>query len=92
MIITALGIALIARSFVLIAALSPLRLRDDLDINIHLICLGLALACVPVFDMTIRNALAAAFIADVFVHLRELLDLLSDLCKTLILTRGQRRR
>lgn len=91
MLITALVIALLLRTYMLVAVYAPVRLRDSVDTVMHGLAIALALLAVPVLDVSIRTALAAAFVADFAVHLREFLDVVGDLCKTLILSRERRR-
>lgn len=90
-ILAALAVALVGRSYVHLAAWSLVP-RDSSDTVLHVLCVVLAVPAHWAFHISIWSCLGVAFLADAMLQVRELLVLLTDLCKTAVLVRAQQRR
>lgn len=90
--IAALAVAFIVRTYVHVTVFFKIPLRDPNDLVLHVLSGVLSCAAIRPLKITWDEALAAAIIADSVVQLRELLSMLADVCKTHVLTFRARRR
>ena len=93
-IVFTLAIAACLWTYVHISTWFPGRIRDGADTILFLLAMTLSFLPLSRFigHFTVVERLGAAFLADVMISLRGLLDVLFDVCKVKALTGQQRHR
>lgn len=92
MLVAAVAISAIQLALIFLGTFEWTRLNRLDEFRLFLISLVLAGAWAAVYDRTYIEALAVAFIADGLLAARLLLDVVSDMCKAVIVTRARTRR